>query len=85
MKWCEPEIDVIWLRYNLVGMSVILLWQFKMFWIEFVHKGKIELWVVSRGIKKLLVEAVAYVFIDILFLESHSSYFFKKWLKVAQG
>ena len=38
----------------------------------------------SRGIKKLLVETVAYVFIDILFLESHSPYFFKNWLKVAQ-
>ena len=37
----------------------------------------------SRGrIKKLLVETVAYVFMNILFLESYSSYFFKNWLKV---
>ena len=56
-----------------------------MFWNEFLHKGKNELQVVSRGITKLLVETVAYVFTDILFLESHSPYFFKKWLKVAQG
>ena len=28
--------------------------------------------VVGRGIKKLLVETVAYVFVDILFLESHT-------------
>ena len=55
-----------------------------MFWIEFVHKGKNELYVVNWGIKKLPVETVAYVLIDILFLESHRPYFFKKWLKVAQ-
>ena len=41
--------------------------------------------VVSRSCnKKLLVETVAYVFTDIPFLDSHSPYFFKKWLKVAQ-
>ena len=82
---CEPEIRFIWLKYNIVGTLVILLWLFKMFWNEFVHKGKNELQVVSRGIKKLLVETVAYVFTDILFLESHSPNFFKKWFKVAQG
>ena len=32
----------------------------------------------SRGIKKLLVETVAYVFIDILFLESHTVLAFLK-------
>ena len=36
----------------------------------------------SRGIKRFLVETVAYIFTDILFLESHSPYFFKKWLKL---
>ena len=41
--------------------------------------------VVSRGCEKLPVETVGYVFIDILFLNSHNSYFFKKWLKVNQG
>ena len=39
----------------------------------------------SRGcIKKLIVETIAYVFTDISFLDSHSPYFFKKLLKVAQ-
>ena len=79
MKWCEPEIGFIWLRYNLAGTLAILLWLFKMFWTKFVHKGKNELKVVRRGIKKLLAETVAYVFIDIPFLESHSPRFFKKW------
>ena len=45
--------------------------------------------VVSRDIKKLrpnlLVETVVYVFTDIRFLDWHSRYFYKKWLKVAQG
>ena len=77
MKWCEPEIRFIWLRYNLVGTSVVLLWLFRIFWNEFVHKGKNELQVVSRSIKKLLVETVAYVFTDILFLESQSLLFLK--------
>ena len=36
----------------------------------------------SRGIKKLLVETVAYVFIGILSLESHSPYFLKNGLKL---
>ena len=36
----------------------------------------------SRGVKKLLVETAGYVFTDILFLENHSPYFFKKWLKI---
>ena len=37
----------------------------------------------SRGsIRKLLVETVTYVFTDILFLESHSLYSFKKCLKL---
>ena len=36
----------------------------------------------SRGIKKLLVETVAYVFTDIPFLDSHSPYFFKNDLKL---
>ena len=53
-----------------------------MFWNEFVHKGKNELQVVSRGIKKLLVETVTYVFTDILLLECHSPYFFKNGLKL---
>ena len=54
-----------------------------MFWNEFVHKGKNEL--ACRGcIKKLQVETVAYVFNEIPFLDSHSPYIFKKWLKVAQ-
>ena len=41
----------------------------------------------SRGcIKKLLMERVAYIFTDIPFFDSHSLYFFRKWLKeVAQG
>ena len=40
----------------------------------------------SRGcIKKLVVEAVAYVFTDIPFVDSHSRYFFKKWLNVLKG
>ena len=40
----------------------------------------------SRGcIKKLLLEAVAYDFTDIPFLNSQSPYFLKKWLDVAQG
>ena len=44
-----------------------------------------ERWtVVSTGIKKLLVETVAYVFTDIQFLDSHNLYLSKKWLKVAQ-
>ena len=40
---------------------------------------------VNRGIKKLLVETVPYVFIDILFLESHSPCRLNKWLKFALG
>ena len=36
-------------------------------------------------VKKLLVDTVAYVFIDIPFLDSRSPYFLKKWLRVAQG
>ena len=36
----------------------------------------------SRGIKKLLVETVAYVVTDILFLESHSPYILKNGLKL---
>ena len=51
-----------------------------MFWNEFVHKGKNKI-----CIKKLLVETVAYVFTDIPLLDSHSPYFFKKWLKLPQG
>ena len=40
----------------------------------------------SKGsIKKLLAEAVAYVFTDIPFLDSQNTYFFKKWLKVPEG
>ena len=39
----------------------------------------------NRGIIKLLVEIVAYVFIDIPFLDSHSLYLFEKRINVAQG
>ena len=30
-------------------------------------------------------KTIAYVFTDILVLDSHSPYFFKKWFRVAQG
>ena len=36
----------------------------------------------SRGIKKSLVETVAYVFTDILFLDSHVLTFLKNGLKL---